>query len=213
MDKKPNKVCANCGIKGDDAGILMELSNGTYICSKCINLAHKQLEDMGIFQDTDKEENYIPTSTHEKVIPKPIEIKEFLDKYVIGQDDAKKIMSVSVYNHYKRIYQNKTEDDDVEVEKSNILCLGNSGSGKTMIAKTLAKLLDVPFAIVDATVLTEAGYVGEDIESLLVRLLQNANYDVEKTEKGIVFIDEIDKIARKGGTFTIDPSNSFNRPC
>lgn len=129
-------------------------------------------------------------------VPKPKDIKAFLDQYIIGQDDAKKYMSVAVYNHYKRLAQNK--DDDVDIEKSNIIMVGPTGTGKTLIARTIAKLLDVPFTIVDATVLTQAGYVGEDIESLLTRLLQAADYDVEKAQRGIVFIDEIDKIARKG---------------
>lgn len=132
-----------------------------------------------------------------KTLPKPNEIKEYLDEYVIGQDDAKKYLSVAVYNHYKRLVQEKT-DDDVEIEKSNIIIVGPTGTGKTLLAKTIAKLLKVPFAIVDATVLTEAGYVGEDIESLLVRLLQACDYNLKEAERGIVFIDEIDKIARKG---------------
>jgi len=131
-----------------------------------------------------------------KKVPKPKDIKKFLDEYIIGQDDAKKYMSVAVYNHYKRLAQSK--DEDVDIEKSNIIMVGPTGTGKTLIARTIAKLLDVPFTIVDATVLTQAGYVGEDIESLLTRLLQVADYDVEKAERGIVFIDEIDKIARKG---------------
>ena len=132
-----------------------------------------------------------------KTLPKPNEIKEYLDEYVIGQDDAKKYLSVAVYNHYKRLVQEKT-DDDVEIEKSNIIIVGPTGTGKTLLAKTIAKLLKVPFALVDATVLTEAGYVGEDIESLLVRLLQACDYNLKEAERGIVFIDEIDKIARKG---------------
>ena len=131
-----------------------------------------------------------------KDIPKPTEIKEYLDQYIIGQDDAKRYLSVAVYNHYKRVLQPK-DDDGVEIEKSNILLVGSTGTGKTLLARTIAKLLKVPFAIVDATALTEAGYVGEDVESLLVRLLQDADYDLPKAEMGIVFIDEIEKIARK----------------
>lgn len=199
------KVCINCGRKAEEAKLLMSMKDGNCICAECVVTAYEQLENLGVIH-TKSNGLYLNTletpNEDEKVnlksLPKPNEIKDYLDKYVIGQDDAKKIMSVAVYNHYKRVGQPET-DNEVEIEKSNILCLGNSGSGKTMIAKTLAKLLDVPFTIVDATVLTEAGYVGEDIESLLTRLLQNADYNVEKTERGIVFIDEIDKIARKGG--------------
>ncbi len=131
-----------------------------------------------------------------KDVPKPIEIKKYLDEYIIGQDEAKRYLSVSVYNHYKRLQQQKT-DDGVEIEKSNIIMVGSTGTGKTLLARTIAKLLDVPFTIVDATVFTEAGYVGEDVESILSRLLQVADYDVAAAERGIVFIDEIDKIARK----------------
>ena len=198
MNKDKSRQCGNCGRSSSECGILMELTNGTYICADCISLAKTKLEEMGVFDNESDTTEIDKEESSEKELPKPKEIKSFLDDYIIGQDEAKKVMSVSVYNHYKRI-GNQNDNDGVEIEKSNILCLGNSGSGKTMIAKTLAKLLDVPFAMVDATVLTEAGYVGEDIESLLVRLLQNADYDVKKTEKGIVFIDEIDKIARKGG--------------
>ena len=139
-----------------------------------------------------------------KELPKPQQIKEFLDEYVIGQDDAKRYLSVAVYNHYKRLLQN-ADEDDVEIEKSNIIMVGSTGTGKTLLARTIAKLLHVPFTIVDATVLTEAGYVGEDIESLLTRLLQVADYNVAEAEKGIVFIDEIDKIARKGDNPSITP--------
>ena len=152
-----------------------------FICDECAESAHNILEETAA---AEKEE-----------LPKPKEIKEFLDEYVIGQDDAKKYLSVAVYNHYKRLLQDK---DDVEIEKSNILLVGSTGTGKTLLARTIAKKLNVPFTIVDATVLTEAGYVGEDIESILTRLLQVADYDVKAAEKGIVFIDEIDKIARKG---------------
>ena len=137
------------------------------------------------------------TKLNLKELPKPVEIKKFLDQYVIGQDDAKRFLSVSVYNHYKRLLQ-KDSGDDVEIEKSNIIMVGSTGTGKTLLARTIAKLLHVPFTIVDATVLTEAGYVGEDIESILTRLLQVADYNVPEAEQGIVFIDEIDKIARKG---------------
>lgn len=165
-----------------------------FICSDCVELAHDYLKDtLGTVSKDGK-----PLGRLE-ALKKPVEIKEFLDEYVIGQDRAKKMLAVAVYNHYKRINHNLVDrpDDGVELEKSNILLVGPTGTGKTLLAKTIAKLLDVPFTIVDATVLTEAGYVGEDVESILTRLLQEADFDVAKAERGIVFIDEIDKIARK----------------
>jgi ATP-dependent Clp protease ATP-binding subunit ClpX len=161
-----------------------------HICDNCIEQAHTIVEE-----ETRGNTDF---SLDQVKLLKPIEIKEFLDQYVIGQDVAKKYLSVAVYNHYKRLMQVSRKDDDVEVEKSNIILVGETGTGKTLLARTIAKMLHVPFTIVDATVLTEAGYVGEDIESLLTRLLQAADYDVKAAEKGIVFIDEIDKIARKG---------------
>ncbi len=173
-----------------EALIPSAVDGGTYICVECIQQIHEMLKDFHA-RENDKDE---PATLDG--VPKPREINEFLDQYVIGQDAAKKYLSVAVYNHYKRLAQHK--DDDVDIEKSNIILVGPTGTGKTLLAKTIARLLDVPFTIVDATVLTEAGYVGEDIESLLTRLLQAADYDVAKAEKGIVFIDEIDKIARKG---------------
>jgi len=160
-----------------------------YICDECAAQAYE------IVQANTKEEKNPKLKM--ETLPKPVEIKEYLDKYVIGQEDAKKTLSVAVYNHYKRLCHPEVEDD-VELEKSNIIMVGSTGTGKTLLARTIARLLVVPFAIVDATVLTEAGYVGEDVESLLARLLQAADYDVEQAERGIVFIDEIDKIARKG---------------
>ncbi len=164
-----------------------------YICDSCANQAYEITQEvMG-----EKRGKGATDKLNLKELPKPTQIKEFLDQYVIGQDDAKRFLSVSVYNHYKRLLQ-KDDKDDVEIEKSNIIMVGSTGTGKTLLARTIAKLLHVPFTIVDATVLTEAGYVGEDIESLLTRLLQVADYNVEEAEKGIVFIDEIDKIARKG---------------
>lgn len=165
----------------------------TYICAECIDQIHEML---GEYRNEAKERAKKEAATDLNNVPKPHEINDFLNQYVIGQDSAKKYLSVAVYNHYKRLAQKN--DDDVDIEKSNIILVGHTGTGKTLLAKTIARLLDVPFTIVDATVLTEAGYVGEDIESLLTRLLQAADYNVEKAEKGIVFIDEIDKIARKG---------------
>lgn len=180
--------CSFCGRKKPETSLLIA-GIDAHICDKCIEQAHgivleeiKQTGNTDLLADT--------------VLLKPKEIKTFLDDYVIGQDQTKKVMSVAVYNHYKRLLQKQT-DDDVEIEKSNIIMVGQTGTGKTLVAKTIAKMLNVPLAIVDATVLTEAGYVGEDVESILTRLLQAADYDVAKAERGIVFIDEIDKIARK----------------
>ena len=190
-----NKRCCLCGLTEKQTGSpLIEGYDGA-ICLNCIERAHAILN--GVLPDAEKKSNQKTKQNNNSFkIQKPSQIKEFLDSYVIGQEHAKKVLSVSVYNHYKRLMQPET--DDVEIEKSNIIMVGETGTGKTLLARTIAKLLDVPFAIVDATVLTEAGYVGEDIESLLVRLLQAADYNVEKAQKGIVFIDEIDKIARKG---------------
>lgn len=165
------------------------------ICNDCVEQAYYVLQENGMFSVSKSSSEF---NVDLKKVPKPIEIKEYLDKYIIGQDDAKKTLAVAVYNHYKRLYQvAQKEEDDVEIEKSNIIMVGPTGTGKTLIARTIAKLLNVPFTIVDATVFTEAGYVGEDVESILSRLLQVADYDQEAAERGIVFIDEIDKIARK----------------
>ena len=186
---KAGDSCTFCGRTSRDVRLLINGINGA-ICDECATQAYEivkeQLGNKKSKLDINRED-----------LPKPEDIKNFLDQYVIGQDDAKRYLSVSVYNHYKRLMQEET-NDDVEIEKSNIIMVGSTGTGKTLLARTIAKLLHVPFAIVDATVLTQAGYVGEDIESILTRLLQAADYNVESAERGIVFIDEIDKIARKG---------------
>ncbi len=181
-------TCSFCGRSEKDVPLLISGING-FICSDCVGAAQE------IVNENIKHKSGFDVDANS--LPKPAEIKDFLDKYVIGQDEAKKFLSVAVYNHYKRILQKK-QDDEVEIEKSNIILVGSTGTGKTLLAKTIAKKINVPFTIVDATVLTEAGYVGEDIESILTRLLQVADYNVEAAERGIVFIDEIDKIARKG---------------
>ncbi len=185
--------CSFCGRPADMAEVLVPSAGlqGVYICSDCVEAISGILHDYGKNGHGSKDD-----ATKMDRVPKPKEIYDYLNQYVIGQDAAKKYLSVAVYNHYKRLAQNK--DDEVDIEKSNIILVGPTGTGKTLLAKTIARMLDVPFTIVDATVLTQAGYVGEDIESLLTRLLQVADYDVAKAEKGIVFIDEIDKIARKG---------------
>ena len=184
------RKCSFCGRSENEVGFLITGMNGC-ICDSCSEQAYEITKE-ALRQSQGKAEEL-----NLKELPKPQQIKEFLDEYVIGQDDAKRYLSVAVYNHYKRLLQN-ADEDDVEIEKSNIIMVGSTGTGKTLLARTIAKLLHVPFTIVAATVLTEAGYVGEDIESLLTRLLQVADYNVAEAEKGIVFIDEIDKIARKG---------------
>jgi ATP-dependent Clp protease ATP-binding subunit ClpX len=187
--------CSFCGRKRDQVQILISGNEG-FICEECIEQAHgiiKENKESSVSQNTEKVSD----------LKKPIEIKKFLDQYVIGQDQAKKQLAVAVYNHYKRLLHAKDENREVEIEKSNVIMIGETGTGKTLLAKTIAKQLDVPFCIVDATILTEAGYVGEDVESILSRLLMVADFDVEKAEKGIVFIDEIDKIARKSDNASI----------
>ncbi len=179
-----NIRCSFCGREQKEVKKLIA-GPGVYICDECINLAYNILED----EKREQEEDFD--------LPKPQEIKKFLDQYVIGQEKAKKILSVAVYNHYKRIFMKNKLTEDVEIQKSNVLLIGPTGVGKTLLAETLAKFLKVPFAVADATTLTEAGYVGEDVENILLRLIQNANWDIKRAEKGIVYIDEIDKISRK----------------
>ena len=187
---KSVKTCSFCGRPESQVEFFIMGQGGAQICNECAVQAAEIVKE-NLTQKSGSQ------SLNISDVPKPIEIKEYLDQYIIGQDEAKKYLSVAVYNHYKRLMQEKT-NDDVEIEKSNIIMVGYTGTGKTLLARTIAKKLHVPFTIVDATVLTEAGYVGEDIESILTRLLQVADYDVKAAEKGIVFIDEIDKIARKG---------------
>lgn len=184
----PNQ-CSFCGKKKNEVEMLISGQDG-FICESCIEQAH------GIVSQNGKKEMFSPAKSMAE-LKKPKEITAFLDQYIIGQEQAKKQLSIAVYNHYKRLLHAKDENKDVEIEKSNIIMVGETGTGKTLLAKTIARELDVPFCIVDATILTEAGYVGEDVESILSRLLMVADYDVEKAQKGIVFIDEIDKIARK----------------
>ena len=182
--------CSFCGRSRSEVGMLLDGSEG-YICDHCVGIAQQIIDER-------KQENRRKESTIDFAdLPKPKDIKAYLDQYVIGQDAAKKFLSVAVYNHYKRIFNQDDADDSVEIEKSNIVMVGSTGTGKTLLARTIARLLKVPFTIVDATVFTQAGYVGEDVESILSRLLQVADYDVERAQRGIVFIDEIDKIARK----------------
>ncbi|PQA91006.1 ATP-dependent Clp protease ATP-binding subunit ClpX [Chryseobacterium piscicola] len=185
----PNQ-CSFCGRKRSEVQMLVSGQNG-FICESCIEQAHS------IVKDTASTDSALSPAANMEDLKKPKQIKEFLNQYVIGQDQAKKQLAIAVYNHYKRLLHAQVENREVELEKSNIIMIGETGTGKTLLAKTIAKELNVPFCIVDATILTEAGYVGEDVESILSRLLMVADYDVEKAEKGIVFIDEIDKIARK----------------
>ena len=188
----PKKKCSFCGRSEDDVNMHISGLSG-YICDDCIKQAYNILETAGAVDDPKKGKGGARKLAE---VPKPMDIKAYLDEYIIGQDEAKRSLAVAVYNHYKRLQQPEDETG-VEIEKSNIIMVGSTGTGKTLLARTIAKLLDVPFTIVDATVFTEAGYVGEDVESILSRLLQVADYDVAETERGIVFIDEIDKIARK----------------
>ena len=187
------KLCNFCGRNEREVKLLITGVNG-YICEDCVKQAYQIVKESGINDQNEKEDSGKYKTLR---VPKPKEIKDYLDQYIIGQDEAKRYLSVAVYNHYKRLKQKVDDKDGVEIEKSNIIMVGPTGTGKTLMARTIAKLLDVPFTIVDATVFTEAGYVGEDVESILTRLLQVADYKVDATQRGIVFIDEIDKIARK----------------
>jgi len=194
MAKQSHLHCSFCGRSRDEVKILIAGQEG-HICENCVEHAQEIIaQELNLKQEGGSNN----ASNFKLTIRRPAEIKKFLDEYVIGQEDAKKILSVAVYNHFKRITQKQQQVDEIEIEKSNIIMVGETGTGKTLLAKTIARLLNVPFAIVDATVFTEAGYVGEDVESMLTRLLQNCNYDVAAAERGIVYVDEIDKIARKG---------------
>ena len=191
---KEKRYCSFCGKPEDLVKKLITGQNGACICDECIEIAHDMVKEEG-------DETFTPVP-----LKKPAEIKAELDKYIVGQDEAKKVLSVAVYTHYKRINNaasSKSKDDEIEIEKSNILLLGPTGCGKTLLARTLAKILNVPFASTDATTLTEAGYVGEDVENILLKLIQNADYNIERAQRGIIYIDEIDKIARKGENVSI----------
>ncbi|MCQ2739870.1 MAG: ATP-dependent protease ATP-binding subunit ClpX [bacterium] len=205
MPPKERLKCSFCGKTQDQVKKLIA-GPDVFICDECVELCNEILDEE-FFEAKEKNEDGKTAKeedNNEKPIPKPHEIKAYLDEHIVGQDDAKKVLAVAVYNHYKRLKHNKNEDKNkVEIQKSNILLVGPTGSGKTLLAQTLAKLLDVPFAVADATTLTEAGYVGDDVENILLRLYQNAEYDAKKAERGIIYIDEIDKIARKSENTSI----------
>ena len=203
-DKDEKLKCSFCGKTQDQVKKLIA-GPEVYICDECVELCNEILDEE-FFENKDKDKDGIEDALekNEKPIPKPHEIKAYLDQYIVGQEDAKKVLAVSVYNHYKRLRHNNADDKDtIEIQKSNILLVGPTGSGKTLLAQTLAKMLDVPFAVADATTLTEAGYVGDDVENILLRLYQNAEFDSSKAEKGIIYIDEIDKISRKSESTSI----------
>ena len=195
--------CSFCGKTQEQVKKLIA-GPEVYICDECVELCNEILdEEFFEAKSKDGDDSSIETPKDEKKIPKPHEIKAYLDQYIVGQEDAKKVLAVSVYNHYKRLKHNNGDNDGVEIQKSNILLVGPTGSGKTLLAQTLAKMLDVPFAVADATTLTEAGYVGDDAENILLRLYQNAEFDSSKAERGIIYIDEIDKISRKSESTSI----------
>ena len=186
--------CSFCGAKRSDVALMFQGTGGVNICNNCVERGYQMLVESELIESKGKKSG---KNFKMEELLKPAQIKAVLDEYVIGQDDAKRYMSVAVYNHYKRIMSRDKRNDEVEIDKSNVVLVGPTGTGKTLMARTIARVLNVPFTIVDATVLTEAGYVGEDVESILSRLLQVADYDVAAAERGIVFIDEVDKIARK----------------
>lgn len=206
MSSNDRLKCSFCGKTQDQVKKLIA-GPDVFICDECVELCNEILDEEFFEQkekEGDKKDSEKSSDTEEKPIPKPHEIKAYLDQHIVGQDDAKKVLSVAVYNHYKRLKHNQKDDTNgVEIQKSNILLVGPTGSGKTLLAQTLAKMLDVPFAVADATTLTEAGYVGDDVENILLRLYQNADYDAKKAERGIIYIDEIDKIARKSENTSI----------
>lgn len=193
-DNKNSVKCSFCGKKQSQVEKIIA-GQGVFICNECVSLCSEIIEEE--LYGNNKKQNKDEAEFFEKPLLKPMEIKQKLDEYVIGQDEAKKTLSVAVYNHYKRISSKASQEDEVEIQKSNVIMMGSTGVGKTMLAQTLAKVLDIPFAIADATTLTEAGYVGEDVENILLRLIQAADFDIERAEKGIIYIDEIDKISRK----------------